>query len=95
MEIGINREELEKIKRQLAVQKEVFIDVIAALKSEIEKIPEYWVGSAAAEYAKQLESLQPNFNNVEELIEIITVQITQVINVTKGLDEETNSTLKE
>ncbi|MFV0393340.1 MAG: WXG100 family type VII secretion target [Coprobacillaceae bacterium] len=94
IEIGINSVGLEEIKGQLTVQKEAFIDVIAALRAEIEKIPECWVGSAAEEYANQFESLQPTFNNVEELIETITTQITQVVSTTEGLDDEIAGILK-
>lgn len=88
MEIGINSVGLEEIKGQLAVQKEAFNDVVSALKTEIDKIPECWVGTAAEAYVEQFESLQPAFKNVDELIETITTQITQVVSATEGLDDE-------
>ena len=88
MDIGIHIEGLQEIKGQLDVQKEAFIDVVQALKTEIEKIPENWVGTAAEAYVEQFESLQPSLQNVEELIDTISTQITQVVSATEGLDDE-------
>lgn len=88
MQIRIEPEQLAEISSGLKERGEEFRSLVEQMKILIGKIPEAWAGQSAEAYVGQFEELQPGFNQVEELIQTIGIQIDQVVAAAQELDAE-------
>ena len=95
MRIGIDVEKLLEIANSLKARKEDFESLVSQMGTEINKIPDAWDGDSATAYLEQYESLQPSFNNIAEVIETISIQITDVVNANETLDSDVKNILKQ
>ena len=68
--------------------------VISTMRNLINTLQGEWEGAASESFAAQFESLQPSFNQMEQLILDIAKQCDDVADATQALDEEIASKFK-
>lgn len=86
MQIRVEPDQLQELSTGLQTQKEAFNDTVAQMQNLVNQIPDAWAGAAAEAYQTQFNDLKPTFDSVSELIDTISVQITQVIEEVQALD---------
>ncbi|MDR1795588.1 MAG: WXG100 family type VII secretion target [Erysipelotrichaceae bacterium] len=88
MRIRIEPTALASISSGLKVKGESFAALTSEMSSLISSLPQYWEGRAATAYLNQFEELKPGFVKVQQLIETISTQISQVIAAAEELDSQ-------
>ena len=68
--------------------------VISTMRNLINTLQGEWEGAASESFAAQFESLQPSFNQMDQLILDIAKQCDDVADATQALDEEIASKFK-
>ena len=68
--------------------------VIGTMRNPIDTLQGVWEGAASESFTAQFESLQPSFNQMDQLILDIAKQCDDVADATQALDEEIASKFK-
>ena len=95
MQIGINTELLGEIHAKLQAYKEDFAALVGNIGAQIDTIPEAWDGDAAVAYSEQWYDLKNNtLNEVEELLDTIGIQVSEVIAAMEEMDQSIAGVLR-
>ena len=93
--IGINTEALEAIHGKLQSYHQDFEELVRAIHTEIENIPESWDGFAQESYTEQWEQIKSTtLTDVGDILYTIGVQLTDVIGIMEDTDESIAKAIK-
>jgi WXG100 family type VII secretion target len=65
-----------------------FDDVIKKMDSTIKTLEGEWEGEASRRFGEQFSALKPSFQNMRQLVEDISRQLTQTAAAVENLDNE-------
>jgi WXG100 family type VII secretion target len=87
-QIRITPDEMRARSGEVHRQRDVFKDVINTMGNIINQLQSEWEGEASRSFDEQFNRLRPSFNQMEELLDSLGIQLRQTGDALEQLDSD-------
>ena len=87
-QIRLTPETMRQRSGEVRTEGQNFEQVISKMQSVINELETEWEGEASRRFAEQFNTLRPSFNEMRELIEDISMQLSGTADAIEQLDSD-------